>query len=332
MDSPFPKSSSVAGEGRIVAKLLPDGNSGLETVVYQYPLKLISPSRPSELRSVLVFLLSYGGGLVGGDNVNLSIEVHAGAKLSIVTQGHTKIFKSATPDIVTRQTLRVHVAPGAGLCLLPDPVQPFEGSVYEQAQIFKLAKNASLCLLDWVTQGRTARGEDWSFVRWVGRNEVWSCGEDSAIGGDRLLVRDSVILDGNQVHPQLKSLRESMQSMGIIGTLLLRGPLMKSLGEFFLAEFAALPRLGGRDFRNEDTRKADDDALILSPLEKWRLERLKKEKESKLLWSAANVRGCVVVKFGAPAVEAGRLWIGSMLAHEGSVKQDFGDQALMCTK
>lgn len=277
-----------------------------------------------------MFLLSYGGGLVGGDNVNLSIEVNASAKLSIVTQGHTKIFKSATPNVVTRQSLRVHIAPGAGLCLLPDPVQPFESSVYEQTQIFKLAKDASLCLLDWVTQGRTARGEDWSFVRWVGRNEVWSCGDGTATSGDRLLVRDAVILDGNQVHPHLKTLRESMQSMGVVGTLLLRGPLMKSLGDFFLSEFAALPRLGARDFRNEEAKTAADDAL--SPLGRWRAERLKMEKESKLLWSAANVRGCVVVKFGAPAVEAGRLWIGSMLCYEGSIAHGFGDHALMCMK
>ncbi|KAK3325693.1 UreD urease accessory protein-domain-containing protein [Apodospora peruviana] len=325
MESPFPKSSSVAGEGRIVAKLLPDGISGLETITYQYPLKLITPSRPSELRSVLVFLLSYGGGLVGGDNVDLSIVVEANAKLSIVTQGHTKVFKSASPDIVTRQTLRVHVAPGAALCLLPDPVQPFEGSVYEQTQIFKVAKDSSLCLLDWVTQGRTARGEDWSFVRWIGRNEVWSCADVSTAGGDRLLVRDAVILDGNQAHPQLKSLRESMQSMGVVGTLLLRGPLVKTLGEFFLAEFAALPRLGSRDFHNEHAKKVTDNTL--PPLEKWRLERLRMEKETRLLWSAAHVRGCVVVKFGAPAVEAGRLWIGSMLAFEGSRRRT----ALTCT-
>ncbi|KAL2017576.1 hypothetical protein VTK56DRAFT_1949 [Thermocarpiscus australiensis] len=328
MNSPFPKSSSAAGEGRIVARLLPEGVSGLEAFTYQYPLKLISPSRPSETKSVLVFLLSYGGGLVGGDKVNLSIDVCAGAKLSLVTQGHTKVFKSATPDIVTRQTLHVHVAAEAALCLLPDPVQPFEGSVYEQIQVFRLARNASLCLLDWVTQGRTARGEDWSFVRWVGRNEVWMVADDGAAGG-RLLVRDAVILDSNPSHPQLPTLRESMHAVGVIGTLVLRGPLMKSLGEFFLAEFAALPRIGARDFR-DDARVAAD--APSSPREKWRADRLQMEKESKLLWSAANVRGCVVVKFGAPAVEAGRLWIGSMLAEEGSISSHFGDHALMCVR
>ncbi|KAK0639023.1 UreD urease accessory protein-domain-containing protein [Cercophora newfieldiana] len=335
MNSPFPKSSSTPGEGLIVARLLSDGaTSGLSAITYQYPLKLITPSRPSETRSVLVFLLSYGGGLVGGDVVNLTVDVQAGARLSVVTQGHTKVFKSASPDIITSQTMRVDIAPSAALCLLPDPVQPFEDSVYEQTQIFRLAAGASLCLLDWVTQGRTARGEDWSFVRWEGRNEVWSVGsgEADATGGGRLLMRDAVILDsghhGN--HPQMKSLRESMHAMGVVGTLVLRGPLVKSLGEFFLAEFGALPRLGARDFRSDEAKMKDEEGL--SPLQKWRAGRLAMEKESKLLWSAANVRGCVVVKFGAPAVEAARVWIGAMLAREGSILQNFGEHALMCVK
>ncbi|TDZ22359.1 Urease accessory protein UreD [Colletotrichum orbiculare MAFF 240422] len=188
MESPFPKSSSAAGEGHIIAQLLPNGLSGLEGMAYQYPLKLISPSPAADQKCVLVFLLSYGGGLVGGDSVNLSIRVRAQAKLGIVTQGHTKIFKSPSPDIITRQTLNVHIDDDAGLCLLPDPVQPFEGSVYEQTQIFTAAPRASLCLLDWVTQGRTARGEDWGFVKWTGRNEVWSSPEGAGADAKELMV------------------------------------------------------------------------------------------------------------------------------------------------
>jgi urease accessory protein len=329
MESPFPKSSSAPGEGRIIVKLLPNGTSGLETITYQYPLKLITPSKASEKESVLVFLLSYGGGLIGGDSVHLSIDVQPNAKLSIVTQGHTKIFNSSSRDIVTSQTLAVEIADGAALCLLPDPVQPFEDSVYEQTQVFKLAMTGSLCLLDWVTQGRTARGENWSLTRWAGRNEVW-VPETSRPEGERLLVRDTVILDAEQPQATMPGLRESMSRMGIFGTLLLRGPLVKALGEFFLAEFAALPRLGARDFRSDEARRADIEEL--SPLEKWRAERIGTEKENGLLWSAANVRGCVVVKFGAPDVEAGREWIGAMLVWQGSIADIFGNQALMCVR
>ncbi|KAK4150254.1 UreD urease accessory protein-domain-containing protein [Chaetomidium leptoderma] len=330
MNSPFPKSSSADGEGRIVVRLLPQGVSGIETFIYQYPLKLVTPVSPSEAnKSVLVFLLSYGGGLVGGDKVNLSIDVKPGSRLSLATQGHTKIFKSTSPEIVTRQTMRVNIAAGAAVCLLPDPVQPFKNSVYEQIQIFRLARNSSLCLLDWVTQGRTALGENWSFVKWVGRNEVWTVADDQ-VARDRLLVRDSVILDSNRAHPELPMLRESMHGVGVTGTLVLRGPLMKSLGEFFLAEFATLPRLGARNWKSDNVEEETD--ALLSPREKWQAGRRRMEKESKLLWSAANVRGCVVVKFGAPVVEAARLWIGSMLAQEGSISQHFGEQALLCVR
>ncbi|KAL1840221.1 hypothetical protein VTJ49DRAFT_704 [Mycothermus thermophilus] len=349
MTSPFPKSSSVGGEGLIVAALLPQGHSGLEAMTFQYPLKLITAMRPPETKSALVFLLTYGGGLVGGDRVSLAIEVRPGARLSLATQGHTKIFKSPSPDVVTRQLMRVDVATGGALCLLPDPVQPFAESVYNQVQIFRMARGASLCLLDWVTQGRRAFGEDWSFVRWTGRNEVWLAegseeddkkkkkktenedGPGMVEKGDRLLVRDSVVLDSRGAHPQFPSLRETMHGLAVTGTLVLRGPLVKALGDFFLAEFAALPRLGARDWRSDSEAKLKQQET-LAPKEQWRAERLRMEKEHRVLWSAASVRGCVVVKFAAPDFEAGRRWIGSMLAEEGSIAQHFGEQALMCVR
>lgn len=328
MISPFPKSSSVAGEGRIVVKILPSHVSSLESITYQYPLKLISPSFKADQKSVLVFLLSYGGGLVGGDQVNLSVDLQPNARLSLVTQGHTKIFKPASAEVVTRQKMLVNILDGAGLCLLPDPVQPFEGSNYEQTQIFTLDGSASLCLLDWVTHGRSARGENWDLHRWIGRNEIWTSSPKKDMK-NRLLVRDTVILDATSQASRSKPLHEIMHRQAVFGTLLLRGPLTQTLGDFFLSEFAALPRLGSRDFR---TAKEKEEEAARSPLEKWRATRLQQESRDNVLWSAANVRGCVVVKFGASTVEGGRNWVGSMLIQEGSVALHFGSDALMCAR
>ncbi|KAL2753901.1 hypothetical protein ACRALDRAFT_1062873 [Sodiomyces alcalophilus JCM 7366] len=328
MLSPFPKSNTTKGEGHIVARLLPNGLPGLETVTYRYPLKLISPTPTADQKSTVVFLLSYGGGLVGGDSIQLAVEVTQNTKLSVVTQGHTKIFKSPSPDVVTRQGLSVRVDKDAGLCLLPDPVQPFAGSVYEQTQVFTVTASASLCLLDWVTQGRSARGEDWSFVRWKGRNEIWLTGE-GAPAGDRLLLRDTVVLDEGSHARTGRGLRASMHGHGLFGTLILRGKQMARLGDFFLAEFSSLPRLGARDFRSAEAREKED-GNNKSTEEQWRLSRLKAEKQHGILWSAASIRGCVVVKFGANTVEGGRLWIGDMLSREGTISELYGDQAMMC--
>jgi urease accessory protein len=329
MTSPFPASSSSPGEGRVVVQLLPHGISALSTITFQYPLKLISPSPAAGQKSVLIFLLTYGGGLVGGDQVHLEIDVKPEAKLSIVTQGHTKIFKSASRDVITRQNLHVTVLDRAALCLLPDPVQPFEGSVYEQSQTFVLAASASLCFLDWVSAGRTARGENWDLQAWRGRNEVWVAAEPG--GKRRLLLRDSVILEENNSDPKEKALRNKMQQMGIFGTLVLRGPLLEDLAAFVLAEFASLPRIGARDFRSQD-KMDKDHGLTLSPEENWRQTRLEQEKADSVLWSAAKVRGCTVVKFGARTVEGGRLWIGNLLKREGSISRLFGDDSTMCVR
>lgn len=376
MTSPFPPSTSAPGEGHLTTTLLPNGHSHLATITYQYPLKLISPPRSTQQHlSALVFLLSYGGGLVGGDTVSLHITVGHHSKLSVVTQGHTKIFRSAHPDITTRQQLDVVIEDGAALCLLPDPVQPFAESVYEQTQIFRLqGDGASLCLLDWVTQGRSARGENWDLLRWFGRNEVWwtpapdagasppsvsavsasafasaSASVESATDKDkdedtdkrgRLLVRDAVKLDNRTPAPLpplshvVRNLKDTMHGTGLFGTLILRGPLVTALGAFFLAEFAALPRVGARDWESDEAKRdgGQNEAIAIDPHEAWREERLKLERNNKVFWSAANVRGCVVVKFGAATVEAGRVWIHSMLVKEGSVAEHFGDQALMCLR
>ena len=329
MASPFPKSSSRPGHGRIVAKLLPDGATGLETTEYQYPLKLIAPKPAPHHRSASVFLLSYGGGLVGGDQVNLTIDVCSNAKLSLVTQGHTKVFKSASPDIVTRQNLTISVQDGASICLLPDPVQPFRDSVYEQVQAFTVAETGSVCLLDWVTQGRSARGENWSFVKWHGRNEIWQASKSEGDKG-RLLVRDAVKLNGRDQLLTDRPLKDVMHQQAVFGTLILRGDLVSSLAGFFLSEFAALPRLGARGFKSTNAKGSENTPE--SELESWRAGRLAMEKEEGILWCAASVRGCVIVKFGAATVEGGRRWIGSMIIKEGSIAANFGDEALFCVR
>lgn len=329
MLSPFPPSASAPGEGVLVVQLLPHDISALSTMTFQYPLKLISPSPTAHQRSVLVFLLTYGGGLVGGDQVHLEITVNSKARLSIVTQGHTKIFKSPSREVVTRQQLHVTINPKASLCLLPDPVQPFEGSVYEQSQRFTVHEGGSICVLDWISAGRTARGEDWSLGAWSGRNEVW--GVDDSTKRKWLLLRDNVFLDGDALGDNEKQLKKKMQGLGIFGTLILKGPLVQAFADFCIAEFAALPRIGSRDFRSQAT-KDEENEVPLSRQERWRNARLSQEKEDRLLWSAARIRGCTVIKFGARTVEGGRNWIGAMIKEEGSIETNFGDDSMMCIR
>ncbi|KAI9816898.1 MAG: hypothetical protein M1827_001543 [Pycnora praestabilis] len=329
--SPFAPSTSIPGHGTINIALLPPSTPTLHTLSYQYPLKLISPD-PTTLSSgqkvILAFLLTYGGGLVAGDNINLTINLAAHTRLGLVTQGSTKIFKAPSRDVVSRQIVKVKIANGAALCYLPDPIQPFRESCYEQRQCFGVEKGASLCVLDWVSEGRRARGERWSFWEWRGRNEVWSwsqAGEGEEKGRSRLLLRDNVILD-TSAEGFSEGLAGRMDELGVFGTLIIRGPVFADLGEYFKTEFSSLPRIGARSW------STSTEIPQLSVEEGRRAARQKKEKEDGVLWTAAAVRGLVLVKFGAKEVEGAKNWLGSMLRAEGTVQREFGDGALLCLR
>lgn len=330
MSNPFHFAKSEPGTGSIHLALLPPSTPRLRTVNYQYPLKVVAPAplRTSEPPHHLVhtiYTLTYGGGLVAGDSIDLKIIVEKSTRLVLLTQGSTKIFKSSSRGIISRQVLDVRVEQGGVLCYLPDPVQPFEESCFEGRQVYRLIEGkekGSLCVLDWVTKGRGARGEEWDFWRYGSRNEIFFVAEE---GTERLVLRDAVVLDDEDVN-----IRERMAGLAVFGTLIMCGPVFEHLQRFFMDEFKALPRVGGRKWdRGSDDGNEDEccDAKAV-----WRAERLKKESEEGFLWSAADVRGCVVVKFGAKEVENARSWLRSMLAFEGTVEREVGERGLMCLR
>jgi len=322
----FPTTSSP-GHGTIHLALLPPKMPVLKTLSYQYPLKLVAPTPLTSSNGDLVhtvFLLSYGGGLVAGDTLELKIVLDPTTNLILLTQGSTKIFKTPSPTTVTRQSMIVDLAPASALCYLPDPVQPFEASAFEQKQIYNLSsEDASLCVCDWVSQGRAARGEKWRVWKYGSRNEVYleNNGEKK-----RLLLRDNIILDENDWKlDQIPDFTERIDGLGVFGTLIIRGPAFKSLGKFFIDEFSKMPRIGAR-------RWGDEDPEQIGELEAWRKSRLKQEGQDKLIWTAANIRGLVLVKFGAGETEGVKKWLRDMLRFEGTIEAAFGGRATHCLK
>jgi urease accessory protein len=298
---------------------------------YAYPLKLISPT-PIEVttqRTVqTLFLLTYGGGLVAGDSVTLSIELDAATNLILLTQGSTKIFK--TPDStgpLTTQSVTAKLARNSALCYIPDPVQPFAKSAFAQKQRFELGSGASLCVCDWVTSGRPARDEIWAFWKYESGNEVWTMPDDGTLG--RLLLRDNMILDNDTDNRHISEPLHGhkIDHLGVYGTLILRGPVFKGLGQFFIEEFRAMPRIGEKRWDDDDSTKVKPTAR-----EEWRKQRLKHEAEESVLWTAAQVRNCTLIKFGSREVEGSRRWLRSMLVKEGTVEEHFGERSTLCLR
>lgn len=249
----------------------------------------------------------------------------------------------------------MHVAAGAALWLGPDPVQPFAGSRYAQTQIFEVEPGGSVGLIDWVTEGRSARGEKWAMDGWRGRNEIWEVERIATVKDDSsppsapgieigakedekaqkkiLKIRDSLILQRDPSTglipslspcPSPSSSSSSSSPIGVLGTLLLHGPLFTPLSTFLLSEFSLLPRIGGRNWEDDDTQHAN---AVSSPYvmarQRWRAQRQEQEKADGLLWTAARVRGgTTVVKFSAREVEGGRKWLREMLREEGRREEE----------
>lgn len=338
MSSPFPVTTSIPGRGIIELASLTERTSVLRTVTYQYPLKLISPSASIASDGVhvhTIYLLTYGGGLVAGDTIDVSMSIGSSSRLVMLTQGSTKIFKSPSEDVVSGQTMSVDIAVGAGLCYLPDPIQPFEQSRFEQVQAYNVAycastgkspQTGSLCALDWVSEGRTARGEHWTFSKYSSKNEVWIRPSGSSENRGKLLLRDNMLLDpAGEVQD---SFAPRMDRLGVFGTLILYGPLFADLGKFFMDEFKLLPRIGGRQWDSTDGEAAEK----LEPLEEKRRARLAQETKDGVLWTASFLRHCTVVKFSAREVEGGKKWLRAMLEVQGSVVTHFGERALLCLR
>lgn len=341
MRNPFPPTASSPGHGRVHLALLPPSTPVLRTLTYQYPLKLISPApvtvtsptnNDSSHQVHTLYILTYGGGIVAGDTLALRIDLDAATRLLILTQGSTKVFKSHAPSIVSRQDMNYYLRPSSALVYLPDPVQPFAQSAFEQTQRFHLhhlpgTSLASICVLDWVCQGRKALGEDWDCWKYASKNEVLLSYDDDQ--KSRLLLRDNVTLDASD-RGISTTLAQRMDGLGAFGTLILYGSIFESLSTFFMIEFKSIPRIGGRKW---DTGNEDDDAIRdVDLLEVRRKIRQKQEAVDGLLWTAAQVRGCVVVKFGAREVEGGKRWLRSMLDTEGSIPAQFGERSLLCLR
>ncbi|KAF9270087.1 UreD-domain-containing protein [Marasmius fiardii PR-910] len=234
-----------AGCGRITSSM--HGNSAvLSELSSTYPLKLISARVLSRPDISIVYVLSYGGGLVGGDKVHLTVKVNERSSLVLLSQGSTKVFTtrlqqkhmdSPSPPIdldadagATVQKMDFFVSSQGSLYLLPDPVTCFRSASYKQLQTFHLSKDSTLVLLDWITSGRKSRGEEWSFSRYYSLNEIFLDGVGShpmRLAKDGLLLEEEG-LKTNGTSPK-RSLAQRLAPYSCYANVILCGPQVQGV-------------------------------------------------------------------------------------------------------
>ncbi|KAI0331963.1 hypothetical protein GY45DRAFT_1321513 [Cubamyces sp. BRFM 1775] len=132
------------------------------------------------------------------------------------------------------QRLQVHVSSKSALFLLPDPVTCFSAARYHQTQIFRLAKDSSAVLLDWITSGRKSLGEDWAFSRYFSVNEVWI--------DDQRIARDATLLEERDDQGPLtpRTLAETLAPYSCYATVIMYGELVENTCRNLAAAYSAI--------------------------------------------------------------------------------------------
>ena len=222
--------------------------AGSETVVTRAfatsPVKLFTIRERHS--ACWVYSATFGGGLVGGDEVHLVAEVEAGARALLTTQASTKVYRSLRP---VRQTVSARVDEGGLLAVIPDPIVCFAGADFTQIQRYDLQSNASLTVVDWLTSGRHAAGERWAFDRYESRIDIRRDGR-------------RVLLDGMVLEPGLDSVACRMAHFDVILTVVLVGALVADGAARIFESTSRMPVAPEADVVVSAARLGEDGLLL----------------------------------------------------------------------
>lgn len=126
------------------------------------PLRVVH-AFPQAGGSTLLHLHNLSGGVLGGDQLSLDIELAPAARVQLTTTGATRIYRSKSDTLTAQQTSTIRVGAGGLLEYLPDQLIPFAGSRYQQNTRIELGQDAGLFWWETLAPGRLARDECFAY-------------------------------------------------------------------------------------------------------------------------------------------------------------------------
>jgi urease accessory protein len=155
MSLPLPRHQRAHGRAELGFVHSPRGTV-LKHLYNAAPLRVLFPT-PEPDDVPLAALVNVGGGLAGGDSLEVSVRLEAGTGATITTPAAEKVYRS-TGDTTRLETL-LEVGAGATLEWLPQETILFNGARLERRMQVRLAPGARLLAAEMLVYGRVARGE-----------------------------------------------------------------------------------------------------------------------------------------------------------------------------
>jgi urease accessory protein len=138
---------------------------------FQKPPLLIV--RPFELEpSVLtVIVVNPTAGILAGDTYKISVTLHSGARVVLLTQSATKIHKM-NDGLNATQDISFQISNNARLEYYPERTIPYALSNFRQNLNVNLELGAQFGMLETWTTGRVLRGERLEFTKYASKTSV----------------------------------------------------------------------------------------------------------------------------------------------------------------
>src|SRR5258708_1768861 len=128
----------------------------------QLPLRVVRAFQLDD-GGALVHLHNLSGGVLGGDQLDVTVEVGPRAIAQVTSTGATRIYRSRKNAEPAEQRLQISVEDDGLVEYLPDQLIPFAGSSYRQETRIELGANAGLFWWETVAPGREASNEIFAY-------------------------------------------------------------------------------------------------------------------------------------------------------------------------
>lgn len=143
----------------------------------------------------LMHIHNLSGGVLGGDQLMLRVEVEEGARVQLTSTGATRIYRHREGRIPAHSSVILTVGKNALLEYLPDQLIPYAGSCFNQETEVELSgEGAGLFWWETLTAGRSASGEKFAYERMGMRSQILCDG--------RPIVIDQFVVEPTKHSPQ----------------------------------------------------------------------------------------------------------------------------------
>ncbi len=169
------------------------------------PFNLADISQDRDDPAVYLMTMSSSPGILDDDEYDVRILAEAGSRMMLRNQGYQRIFNMRRS---ARQNMELCLEEGSEVSYIQHPVVPHKNASVRLRTEAQLADRCILTIAEIITCGRKLCGEIFQYRRLHTTTSIFH--------GERLLLKDNILLEPERVDPQGLGLGEGFSHQGTL--------------------------------------------------------------------------------------------------------------------